>query len=429
MQYIKSIRLFTTLTLYASILLAISACSSSGSFTGFSYDPEGATVTTDKQIQPHHRRTIGIAADSIWLTNEFEGSRMSDFYRENDSTFTVLIEPENYPVNNSPWYSFKLWSEGIQDTSQYIRLKLTYKHGKHRYWPDLSHDGQSWSPMDSSRYLPDTLSGTATLRLPVSTDTLWVSAQELVTLSDYKTWMYSINRQPFAGLDTVGYTHRRRPITRLTIGDTSDQHDKGVLIITGRQHPPEVTGAMASLIFLEEVASDNELAKRFRSRFLTIAYPVVNPDGVQNGHWRHNAAGVDLNRDWMAFNQPETQAVRDDLVNTIKNNSRLKVYYGIDFHSTDENIFYPINRDIKTFPENFSYRWIDSLKAEYPDMEFAVEPFDTGSPITKNWIYKTFGADAITYEVNDRIDRKELEVVSRSAARIIMHQLLDEMGR
>jgi hypothetical protein len=32
----------------------------------------------------------------------------------------------------------------------------------------------------------------------------------------------------------------------------------------------------------------------------------ANPDGVDKGHWRLNDGGVDLNRDWGPFTQPET---------------------------------------------------------------------------------------------------------------------------
>ena len=44
--------------------------------------------------------------------------------------------------------------------------------------------------------------------------------------------------------------------------------------------------------------------------------PLANPDGVEQGHWRHNAQGVDLNRDWDRFQQPETRALRDEFGDT-----------------------------------------------------------------------------------------------------------------
>ncbi len=40
-----------------------------------------------------------------------------------------------------------------------------------------------------------------------------------------------------------------------------------------------------------------------------LILPLLNPDGMALGHWRHNLGSVDLNRDWGIFGQPETTAV------------------------------------------------------------------------------------------------------------------------
>lgn len=409
-----------SLLLFTILFLIFIGCSSSDKFSGFSYDPEGATITTDKEIQDQYKRVIGVNDRSIWISNEFAGARMNDFYQVNDTLYRVVVEPENHPINESPWYAFKIWS----DTARTIDLQLTYKHADHRYTPELSRDGEHWRTIDSTNYRPDSLKGTATLSLDLRQKQLWVSAQELFTNEDFKRWADSLATRSWVSLDTVGYSHDKRPITKMTISQTDSTEKRGVLIITGRLHPPEVTGGLASKIFINQLVSDSSIASRFRRGFEVWAYPFANPDGVQRGHWRHNAAGVDLNRDWKAFNQPETQAIRDDLL-VLKQDSLRKVYYGIDFHSTNENIFYPINKNISTFPEDFTYSWIDSLKATFPGYPVEVESFDTNSPITKNWIYRTFGADAVTYEIDDAANRDSLRTVTRTNANIIMQQLLE----
>ncbi|SHE62489.1 Zinc carboxypeptidase [Fodinibius roseus] len=402
------------------VFLMFQSCKSSEEFTGYSYDPEGVTNTADKEIQFQYSRTIGVAAEGIWISNEFEGARMNDFYRVSDSLYRAVIEPENHPINNSPWYSFKMHS----NSPTTINLQLSYKHGKHRYLPKLSRDGKRWTRIDSSDIREDT-SGTATLTLDLNKNPLWISAQELLTYRDMVAWMDSISTATPTQLDTVGYSHQQRPVIKMTIGSAPPDHKQGVLVITGRQHPPEVTGGLASRAFIEALTADTELAGTFRKEFEIWSYPLVNPDGVAEGHWRHNGAGIDLNRDWKNFNQPETRAIRDDLL-PINERPERRVYYGIDFHSTKSNIFYPIKRDISTFPEDFTYRWIEPLQEQFPETPFNVEPFDTNSPIAKNWIYQTFGADAVTYEVDDRADRQKLKEVSRQAAQIIMRHLLAE---
>jgi len=417
-------RPISVLTALVSIVFFLISCGTSEDFSGFSYDPEGATVTTDKEIELQHRRQIGVDDGSVWISNEFAGARMNDFYQVNDSLYRVVISPENHPVNNSPWYAFKIWS----DTARTVDLQLQYQHGSHRYIPKRSNNSTHWQRIDSILFREDTTAGTATLTLDINQQPQWISAQELVTMDVYKQWSDSLASTSYVSLDTVGYSHQQRPITKMTISEVSDNKPRGVVIITGRLHPPEVTGALASQHFIDELTSDTELASTFRKAFEVWAYPLANPDGVQQGHWRHNARGVDLNRDWQAFNQPETQAIRDDLL-PLQNDSLRTVYYGIDFHSTNENIFYPIERKVETFPDDFTYQWIDSLKNEFPDNPMSVEPFDTSSPITKNWIYHTFGADAVTYEISDTASRDSMRTVTRESARIIMRKLLREMEK
>lgn len=413
-------------TLYLLVLSGIAAillasCTSTEDFSGYSYDPEGVTETTDKETNPHYKRTIGIKEGNIWVSNEFAGARLNDFYQIGDSHYSIIIKPERDAINNSPWYAFKIWG----DTEEPIDLQLEYEHGGHRYIPKLSTNGKQWRTIDADRYEVNASDSTATLSLNLSGDTLWISAQELYTYEKFNHWADSLSDKPWVSLDRIGYSHLNYPITKMSITEADTTQKRGVLVITGRLHPPEVTGSMATEIFIEELVSDSELAAEFRNKFEVWAYPFANPDGVQKGHWRYNARGVDLNRDWEHFNQPEPRAIRDDLL-PLRKDSLRRVYYGIDFHSTNTNIFYPINRDIKTFPDNFTYDWIQILKNKFPHYPLAVEPFPPDSPITKNWIFHTFGADAVTYEVSDEAPRDRMRGVVRESARIIMQQLLDE---
>jgi len=192
----------------------------------------------------------------------------------------------------------------------------------------------------------------------------------------------------------------------------------------GRQHPPEVPGYIAGLRFLEIISTDTPLAKEFRDRFDVWAFPLMNPDGADNGHWRHNAGGVDLNRDWQALNQPETRAVTDAL-KPLLNRPNRTVYYGIDFHSTSSNIFYPIEKDEDTFPLHFTYSWHEALTEALPDVTVRNLPYDTTSPIAKNWTFHTFGSDAVTFEVSDDMTGEELETYATTAAKIFMEKMIE----
>jgi cytosolic carboxypeptidase protein 6 len=400
-------------------VLFLSSCASPG-FTGFSYDPEGVEDTTDREIFPQYYRTIGFSGDGVWFSNEFTGSRMNDVYRIDNYHYRVVIDPENAPINNSPWFGFKVWS----DTNTSVTIELEYPESHQRYYPKISRDKANWNPLNPSEYSNNSSEGLGILNLELEKDTLWIAAQEIQTTMAFQNWLAEMKRKPFITSQTVGYSHQGRPVKMVKMAQSSPQAQKGVIVLFGRQHPPEVPGFLVNLIFMETLASDSELAKRFRNYFDIWAFPMMNPDGADEGHWRHNAGGIDLNRDWHAFNQPETRAVRDALF-TLKNRKNRKVFYGIDFHSTSSNIFYPIERNYNTFPRYFTYDWAEALTREMPELNLRVLPYDTSSPIAKNWIFNTFGADAVTFEVYDEINRELMKELGTKSAELFMKKMID----
>lgn len=412
----------TCLLLVILLFIWASACKTSEEFTGYSYDPEGVTETYDRVVNSQHKRTIGFRDDGVWISNEFDGARASDVYRLDKNHYKVVIEPEISPINDSAWYGFRVWSEEPAD----IKIELEYNKGRQRYFPAISRDdGSTWQKMSSDNFHRDSESGNGILTLSVTDEPVLISAQEVFAANHLQEWLGKISGNSYIRIDTVGNSHRGRPIQQLSISDSTEFSPKGVVIVYNRQHPPEVPGYKTGLRFLEVLASDSDMAREFRNYFEVWAFPMMNPDGVDKGHWRTNAAGVDLNRDWEYFRQPETRAVRRALL-PLKDSTEKRVFFAIDFHSTGENVFYPINRDIETFPLHFTYRWAQELERRFPELNLRVEPFDISSPIAKNWSHKTFGVDAVTFEVWDELPRDKLQRLSTISAEIFMEMMIEE---
>ena len=137
-------------------------------------------------------------------------------------------------------------------------------------------------------------------------------------------------------------------------------------------------------------------------------------------------AGVDLNRDWLNFNQPETRAVSQMFLG-LKDNPENKVYFGIDFHSTQEDVFYTVTKDFETFPDRFSDRWLARLGEKLPDYHINEDPSGAESPTSKSWFYRTFNVDAVTYEVGDEVERPRIRMIATNAADAMMEVLLNEV--
>lgn len=381
------------------------------------YDPPGSTITTSRVIEPVSRTVRDFTDVGVWFGTDFAGARLGRVFNTSDSDFVAVVKPENAPINNSPWYAFKIWSR----TRRTIRLHLSYDGGDHRYTPSISSDGVHWRQLESNRVKRERSTGAATLRLDISRDTLWVAARQLYTSDEVRNWEDSLAELPFVELDVIGKSTQGRPLRRLTIGDGEEGH----ILIIGRQHPPEVTGAWALESFVEALTAQTPLADEFRQRFTVQVVALVNPDGVDGGHWRHNAGGVDLNRDWFAFNQPETRAVRDAFLDEI--NDPKEVLFGLDFHSTWSDVFYTLDTTVAVRAPLFTERWIQRIEESVPGFTARVEPSDVESPIFKSWFVRQFGAPAVTYEMGDAATRQRAHTIGTTAAEQMMKMLMEKI--
>ena len=394
-------------------------CSGTPELAPQSYDPPGAVDTRDKPITRQVRQAYAFEEEGVYMTNDFAGSRLIEPERTGVGTYTATITPENAPINNSAWYAFKAWATGEQD----IELTLRYVDGTHRYWPKVSRDGASWTPLDSSAVVVTDDKAQATLSLTVGPDTVWVAGQELVTNAVMDAWQFGLSSEKsFIKTTTIGTSRAGRALYLLDIAET--ESPEAYVLVIGRQHPPEIPGALALMPFVETLSADTELARAFRQRFAVWVVPVVNPDGVAEGHWRHNLGGIDLNRDWHSFNQPETRAVRDRFLQLKE--AGTPVLAAFDFHSTQYDVMYTLDRELHTIPPGFTDAWLAAIEAKVPGYVIRDEPFGLGSPVSKNWFYETFQTPSVTYEVGDNTDRALLREVAIAAAESVMELALEK---
>lgn len=258
------------------------------------------------------------------------------------------------------------------------------------------------------------------IALPALSVPLWVSAQELLQPDDYEDWYAALEARVPLQREEIGRSAQGRPLLALRTAPKAE-----VIYLLGRQHPPEVTGALAMQHFVDTVFADTPLARAFRERFALILLPLLNPDGVVEGYWRHNAGGVDLNRDWGPFTQPETQAVARllDSIDALPMQPRLM----LDFHSTQESRFYTQVAGELPGEQDFATLWLDRARARLPDFPFrhdALAPSTQQN--TKNYFFRRHQIPAITYELGDDVPR---EAIARSApvfAEEMMRTLLEQ---
>ncbi len=354
-------------------------------------------------------------ADGFTVSDDFEGARRGDCQVMGTNKVYLYIRPENEPpINDSPWFAFRI--DPAEATTAEIVLR--YDGGHHRYVPKISYDGESWEALEETSVVTRRRGRIASINLPLNGETVLLTAQELLLPDDYEQWTRRIADETSAELAELGQSANGQSIYWLDVSTEA----RDVLFITGRQHPPEVSGAYAFFAFAETLLGNSELAVRFRERFRIVAIPMLNPDGVVLGNWRHNTGGVDLNRDWGPFSQPETRAVSALIDELDASGHRIRAF--LDFHSTRRDVFYTQNDEFPTDPPGFTATWLENAAARITDYEFD----NSQNPVSdqangKNFMYRRYGIPAVTYEVGDETDRE----LAQSAARVFAEELMELM--
>jgi len=373
-----------------------------------------AVLLAELSTTPAHGETC--EGRGILVDQDFAGGAYATCVVDENNRVRLTITPENTPINASPWYAFRVKSEqgGMHE------IHLDYGEFKHRYPPDISYDGSQWRRLSDDALSIGNGGSEALLAidLPAGLPVI-IAAQPLLVSRDYRLWLDSLEKHDEIEVAQIGTTPGDRPLWRastLPRGDT--------LLLLGRQHPPETTGAVAMMAFVERLLADDTLANAFRAEVGLLIYPLINPDGVDDGHWRHNSGGVDLNRDWGPFSQPETASVAQNIDSfLLKNNSHLMT--SIDFHSTWYEVFYTQDDRTATIAPELLGDWLLHFNTEMQSIEPAFvlnrkPSHNPDKPTAKSYFFERYGVASSTLEIGDATDQQFIRRYAVIAAEALM---------
>ena len=371
----------------------------------------GGCVATHPPALSPEIRSSSCATASARIAFDFDGASNSTCAILGDREFAILVTPEHAPpINPSPWYGFRYEASGNQG----ISVRLQYGTYRHRYAPKLIRgDTISPVPVEVGADRSD-----ARLALPPGAGI--VAGTELVTSSRNDALIDRLAALPRAQRVDLGRSLDGRPIKAVRLGDPAAPR---LVILMGRQHPPEVTGALAMDAFLSEIGNQVRAGKVSSDRVQFLIIPMLNPDGVARGHWRANRGGKDINRDWGEFSQPETQAVKrwlDALPPGVRPIAML------DFHSTNRNLFYVQSEaEADAREERFIASWLGRNQPLLPNYPYVIERRDAnpGRGTAKNWFHGTYDIPSFTYEVGDETDRASIDQSAVHLARAFLKEI------
>ncbi len=183
-----------------------------------------------------------------------------------------------------------------------------------------------------------------------------------------------------------GLTAVRAAIDQLRDPDTSAAEAEAlaastpaILLVQANVHGGEESGTESSLQLLYELADrDDCVSDTILDNTLVVIMPVQNPDG-READTRRNAYDIDMNRDWFARTQPETDAKLELL-------RQLPPVLDLDVHEMGSyTYFFPPNSD-PVYHEiaDISNDWINgiygpAMAAEFDRQRiryFNYEPYD-----------------------------------------------------
>ncbi len=259
---------------------------------------------------------------------------------------------------------------------------------------------------------------------------------------DYKTWE-QINarlnelaglRPDLATVIDVGDSYEGREIRGILITAPGAQ-TKPALLINGCQHAREWVSPMTCMYAVERLIENYDTDARIRAILDTMeiyVVPVVNPDGyvytwTTNRLWRKNRnpdGSVDLNRNWehewggvgsssdprsdlyrgpAPFSEPETQAMRDFIL------QRPQIVSHVDFHSYSQFMLHPWGYTSQPSPDYSTHNSIavamtDAIRDVHgknyiPGIWYTV--LYPSSGIMIDWMYAQRGAVSYTCELRD----------------------------
>lgn len=370
------------------------------------------TVSASQQLSAIDKQHCEFS--TLSFSSHFASGRLDGCEQSAENHFMLHLKPENLPINPSPWYAFEVRSSLAEP--QRVAITLVAHHSKARYQPMVSTDQQHWSAIPFQQQ-----DNTTQFTLEIGDTPLFVSAGEIINNTLYTRWLSDLAA---GDVFSLGYSVQGRAIPALEHRVTGSND---WLILIGRQHPPEISGALGLLHFNNLLWSDDAELVSFRARYNILLVPNMNPDGVYHGNWRHNRNGVDLNRDWKTRTQPETMALHNKL-KAIESDGGV-IRFALDFHSTWRNVYYTMNHDYITASgkpltnPQLVNNWLALLATRLPYPVDNVPSHNQSSGVFKQYIADEYGVHSVTYEVGDNTDRQQIQATAEAALRTLILQL------
>ncbi|MEA3090261.1 MAG: hypothetical protein QOJ04_1603 [Caballeronia sp.] len=256
---------------------------------------------------------------SISITSQFDAGAIDVVSAEDPAAIRLRVRPDSH-ADFAQWFYFRV--SGVRDEPLTMSFEnaadCAFADGWREYRAVASYDRINWFRVPT-RYDGRVL----TIEHTPDFDAVYYAYFEPYSEERHAGFLGAVQQMPHATLTEIGRTVQGRPMSLVSLGLTEETErpvkpKKNVWIIA-RQHPGEtmaewfVEGLIKRLAGWGDWAGD-PVARMIFDHAVFHIVPNMNPDGSALGNLRTNAAGANLNREWMEpdpARSPEVLAVRN----------------------------------------------------------------------------------------------------------------------
>jgi murein tripeptide amidase MpaA len=260
------------------------------------------------------------------------------------------------------WFYFRLQgAKGEPCTMRFLNAaQAAYPQGWDGYQAVASYDRENWFRVPTSY-----AGGVLTVNHTPEQDCVYYAYFEPYSWERHLKLLATVQAAPNASVVDLGSTLDGRDFNMAVIGDPNAA--KKVWIIA-RQHPGETMSEWLVEGLIEALLDRaNPMSRKLLQHAVFYIVPNMNPDGSVRGNLRVNAAGANLNREWVT---PSLE--RSPEVYYVKNK----------IHETGVDLFLDIHGD-EALPYNFiaGSEMLDGFTEEQMSEQVAfLEDFKRASP-------------------------------------------------
>jgi murein tripeptide amidase MpaA len=230
---------------------------------------------------------------TIKISQNFDAGAIEVVKAEEADTIELKLRKDSH-ADIWQWFHFRLQGARHQETVMRILNagEATYAKGWENYRAVASYDRETWFRVDTE------FDGKVmTIRHTPEYDSVYYAYFEPYSWERHLDLLSSVQHSPLVEVVDLGNTVDGRDLNVVVVGDPAAE--KKVWIIA-RQHPGEtMAGWLVEGLLGALLDQANPIARSILEKAVLYIVPNMNPDGAARGNLRTNAAGANLNREWM----------------------------------------------------------------------------------------------------------------------------------